>query len=65
MITILLAIALLGQFSDKTETSSLRCFDLDQNQRMCIEEEQESSQSATPSDEFLIEEVNQVVGYDI
>ncbi len=64
MSTLILAIALMGHFWNTEETASLKCFDLDENQRVCIEEG-EPPLAAAPADEFLIEKVNEVVRYDI
>ncbi|OGG41477.1 hypothetical protein A2837_03140 [Candidatus Kaiserbacteria bacterium RIFCSPHIGHO2_01_FULL_46_22] len=61
MTMILLAIALLGQLSSTQETTSLQCFDLDENQRVCIGEE-ETLSASEPVDKFPIikEEVEKI-----
>ncbi len=55
MLTIVLAITLFVQLQAPTETSSLKCFDLGDDQKACIEVE--GNTSVLPTDEFLIQEV--------
>jgi|GEM_PF-4979233 len=65
MTMIILAIALMGQLSGNAETVSLKCFDLDENQRVCIEEE-ETLPASEPVDKFpIIKEVEKVTYYNI
>lgn len=66
MTTLILAIALIGHlWSPEENAASLKCFELEDNQKVCIEEEKENSQGPMTSDEFLIQEVNQVIRYDV
>ncbi|OGG85591.1 hypothetical protein A2392_02350 [Candidatus Kaiserbacteria bacterium RIFOXYB1_FULL_46_14] len=65
MTTILLAIALVLQLSSgKAEAEPLKCFDLDEGQRVCIEEE--GDMSAAPTNELpVIDEIEKVAYYNI
>lgn len=67
MLTTILALAFVTvQFLSNEETSSLKCFDLDAEQRVCVEEGEETPLATAPADEFpVIQEVEKVAYYNI